>query len=122
MMSDQEMVQKEGVQVVGQLLESADMMLEEAGKAIHQQDSDKENLYGSQSIAIIKALKEGLDEEKGGDIAQTLNDLYSYMIERIVEGFQAQDGHYVEEVRKLLKELIEGWAGVKEASVSMVAA
>lgn len=121
-MSDQEMVQKEGVQVVGQLLESADMMLEEAGKAIHQQDSDKENLYGSQSIAIIKALKEGLDEEKGGDIAQTLNDLYSYMIERIVEGFQAQDGHYVEEVRKLLKELIEGWAGVKEASVSMVAA
>jgi len=122
MMSDQEMVQKEGVQVVGQLLESADMMLEEAGKAIHQQDSDKENLYGSQSIAIIKALKEGLDEEKGGDIAQTLNDLYSYMIERIVEGFQARDGHYVEEVRKLLKELIEGWAGVKEASVSMVAA
>jgi flagellin-specific chaperone FliS len=43
------------------------------------------------------------------------------MIERIMSGFQSRDHAYVEEVRGLLRKLIEGWNGM-DAAVEVNAA
>ena len=115
-------IKNESVRMVGQLLEEADVMFADAGDAFEQHDSEKENLCSSQSVAILKALESGLDEEQGGEIAQTLKELYSYMIERIMNGFQLRDQGYVREVRMLLKSLIEGWHAIVRTGLSPTAA
>jgi len=111
----------ENIKMVSQLLEGADTMLVEAGAAITENNMEQEDLYSSQSVAVFKALQDGLDEIKGGEIAKNLYDLYTYMIERIMSGFQSRDHNYVEEVRGLLRKLIEGWNGM-DVAVEMNAA
>jgi len=115
-------IENESVRMVGQLLEEADVMLAEAGDAIEQQDSEMENICSSQSVAILKTLESGLDEEQGGEIAKTLKELYAYMIDRIMNGFQLRDQDYVREVRMLLKSLIEGWHAIVQTGSSHAAA
>jgi|SaaInlV_150m_DNA_3_1039698.scaffolds.fasta_scaffold05492_2 flagellar protein FliS len=110
-----EVSEMRNVKMVSQLLEGADTMLVEAGAAITEDNLEQENIYSSQSVAIFKALQEGLDEIKGGEIARNLYNLYTYMIERIMSGFQSRDHNYVEEVRALLRKLIEGWNGMDSA-------
>lgn len=109
------------INLVSQMLEGADIFLVEAESAMVENNAELENLYGSKSVAVFKALQDGLDGVKGGEIARNLYDLYTYMIERIMSGFQSRDHAYVEEVRGLLRKLIEGWNGM-DAAVEVNAA
>ena len=68
------------------------------------------------AIAILKGLKMSLDHEKGGEIAQNLEDLYIYMERRLIEGNRDNDPDALDEVSDLMKQIKEAWdaiAGVK---------
>ena len=73
------------------------------------------------AISIIDGLKLSLDKEKGGDIAQNLEDLYSYMERRLIDGNRENDIAALDEVSALLKEVKSAWdaiAGNETASAT----
>ncbi len=67
------------------------------------------------AIAIIDGLKASLDNEKGGDIAANLNDLYSYMQRRLFEANSENSQSILDEVADLLKEVRQAWMAIPVA-------
>ena len=71
-----------------------------------------------QAIAIIDGgLKASLDLKVGGPMAQSLADLYAYMVQRLLEANLNNDGQKLDEVALLLEQLGGAWEsiGVKAA-------
>lgn len=66
------------------------------------------------AISILEGLKSSLDKEKGGDIAQNLEDLYIYMERRLVEGNRDNDIAALDEVSDLMKQIKEAWDTIGE--------
>lgn len=63
-------------------------------------------------IDIIGGLREGLNEEAGGDIAANLNNLYDYMQRRLLQANLNSDPGILDEVAGLLREVRDGWHAI----------
>lgn len=64
----------------------------------------------SKAINIIdNGLKAGLDQEKGGEIADNFSSLYDYMIRRLLQANLRNDTQAIEEVENLLTNIAEAW-------------
>ncbi|MGV7960906.1 flagellar export chaperone FliS [Photorhabdus tasmaniensis] len=64
----------------------------------------------SKAINIIdNGLKQGLDNEKGGELAHNLASLYDYMTQRLLHANLHNDEPAITEVIKLLTEISETW-------------
>ncbi|GDX04468.1 flagellar export chaperone FliS [Buttiauxella sp. A111] len=64
----------------------------------------------SKAINIIdNGLKAGLDNEKGGEIAENLSNLYDYMIRRLMLANLRNDVEAIEEVEGLLTNIADAW-------------
>ena len=66
------------------------------------------------AISIMEGLKASLDMEKGGEIAQNLEDLYSYMERRLIEANSINDTSLLDEVSDLLKQIKEAWDAIAD--------
>ena len=66
----------------------------------------------SRLLAIVSELQSTLDVERGGHVAVTLDDLYTYMTRRIVEATVSNSAAPLEDVRRVLETLREGWQGI----------
>jgi len=64
------------------------------------------------AISIIDGLRISLDKELGGEIAQNLEDLYDYMVRRLIEANLKNDTGIVEEVIDLMKQIKEAWDAI----------
>ncbi len=64
------------------------------------------------AISIIDGLRVSLDKEKGGDIARNLEDLYDYMVRRLVEANLKNEPAILDEVMDLLKQIKEAWDAI----------
>jgi len=64
----------------------------------------------SKAINIIdNGLRAGLDNEKGGEIAENLSSLYDYMIRRLMLANLRNDVELIEEVEGLLTNIADAW-------------
>lgn len=66
----------------------------------------------SMAISIIGGLRDSLDHEKGGSIANNLEDLYEYMTYRLMEANLKNDILLIDEVHGLLMEIKTAWDGI----------
>jgi flagellar protein FliS len=66
------------------------------------------------AISILEGLKSSLDKEKGGDIAQNLEDLYLYMERRLLEAHRSNDPSLLDEVSDLMKQIKEAWDAIAD--------
>ncbi len=73
---------------------------EEKGKAL------------SRAGRIVIGLQGALDFNQGGDLARNLDDLYGYVTRRIIHVNAANDLDALEEVRGLMIEIRDAWAGL----------
>jgi len=64
------------------------------------------------AISIIDGLRISLDTDVGGEIAQNLEDLYDYMVRRLVEANLKNDAAIIDEVSDLLKQIKEAWDAI----------
>lgn len=80
----------------------------------------------NKACAILAELLSSLDRERGGEIAQRLAQLYSYMYNRLIEANLQQADAPMAEVLDLLTTLMEAWetaaAGVKPPAAELPAA
>ena len=71
--------------------------------------------------SILIELAASLDMEKGGDIARSLAELYPYIISRLTLANFEQNTEPLEEARRLLTTLLEGWQGCHGAAAPAAA-
>ena len=66
----------------------------------------------ARASGIVLGLQGSLDFEKGGDIAENLNELYSYVTRRLVFANASNDLSVLEELHGLMSELRNAWQAV----------
>ena len=66
------------------------------------------------AISIIEGLKSSLDKDRGGEIAQNLDDLYIYMERRLIEANRGNDTSLLDEVSDLLRQIKEAWDAIAD--------
>ncbi len=82
--------------------------------AIQQADFEQKSIYISKAIGIVGGLIEGLDLEKGGELAENLNGLYQYINNRLLQASRDNDEAILDEVIALMKEIKEGWDAIRD--------
>lgn len=85
------------------------------GALSREQLSLKGELIGK-AIAIVGGLRESLDLQKGGEIAENLDRLYQYMISRLVEANVRNEEAPLLEVADLLRNVKESWDAIAPAA------
>jgi len=75
---------------------------------------DEENLAGfyhgiTKSMAIITEFSNSLDHSVGGEIAENLDALYSFMIRELIQANLHKDGEKLRVVERLLVDLRATW-------------
>ena len=88
-----------------------DALIQSLG-AIDRCDFEAKGKKLSKAIEIILNLQTILDKEKGGEVADNLNDLYLYMAARLVDANRFNDTAKVQEVIELLNTVSDGWESI----------
>jgi flagellar secretion chaperone FliS len=70
----------------------------------------------NKAMAMIGELQACLNQDKGGDIAASLDRLYTYMIRRLTEANIRRDCAAIDEVLKLLGILESAWVEAQNQS------
>ena len=83
------------------------------GAMVREQTALKGDLI-SKAIAIICGLREGLDMQKGGEVASNLDGLYEFMVMRLIEANIKNEPEILDEVADLLRNIKAGWDAIAE--------
>lgn len=100
--------------LVQMLFEGALMRLSRAKLFMEQEDYEAKNAALGRVVEIIGTLQEALDADKGGQVATQLDQLYDYMLRRLLIANKDNSPEVVDEVIKLLAEIKQGWDGIRE--------
>jgi flagellar protein FliS len=86
------------------------LALEELSGGHEHYDRVNNHIVAAQDI--VSELMASLDFERGGEIARGLFSIYSYANRRLMDGNVRKDRAPLEEVKRLLAELRDAWAGI----------
>ena len=82
--------------------------------AMERKDLVSKSDFISKSSAIIMHLRDTLDIEAGGDVAENMFALYNYMIERLSDAHINNDLNILDEVSSLLTPIRDAWVQIPE--------
>ncbi len=68
----------------------------------------------SWAIRIIGGLQASLDQEKGGEIAETLGALYVHVVDKLTQANITNDPSNVDEAITIIKNIKDGWDGISD--------
>ena len=103
-----------GVQLVVMLYDGAIRFLNDASNSVRQKDLQGKIVAVDRALAIIGELQGTLRMEEGGEIAKSLDSLYTYMTNRILDGSMKLDPRPFDEVVKLLTTLNSAWKTIAQ--------
>lgn len=96
------------------LYEGAIRFTKQAAAALKQGKVAEKGKYISKSTAILSELMATLDFKAGGQLAIDLENLYVFMIDKLIEGNIKNDPECLAAVERLLMTLYEAWKDVIE--------
>lgn len=100
------------LELVTMLYDGALRFLGTARDAIERRDITTRRDALNKALAIIAELQSTLNMEQGGEVAAELDKLYEYANTRLLEAALRNDVAPVDEVRRILEILREGWATI----------
>lgn len=103
------------------LYDGAIRFINEAIYAMQQRDYETQNTRLQRAQKILAELISSLDFDKGGEIAENLFRLYTYMYNQLVEANINDDAARLEHVVGLMSEIREAWDTVAAESETQVA-
>jgi flagellar secretion chaperone FliS len=74
----------------------------------------------SKMLAIVSELQNMLDMERGGQIAADLDRLYTWMTEQLIQATIKPDTRVIDELRRVLEILRDGWQQIAAGSPGIV--
>ncbi len=95
--------------LVVMLYDGALRFLNLAVEAIEQRNYEQQNLYLQKAQRILSELISSLDFAQGGEIAENLFQLYTYLYNQLVQANISDDKAKVQHAIALLSELREAW-------------
>lgn len=101
--------------LVQMLMEGSLQRLAEAKGAIQRKDISSRGEALSKAIAIIGGLRDSLNVEKGGQLAENLDNLYDYMSRELIQANQRGDTSKIDEIAELMRTVKSGWDGIQNA-------
>ena len=96
------------------LYEGAIRFTKQAIAAMKQGKIAEKGKYISKATAILSELMATLDFKAGGQLAMDLENLYVFMIDRLIEGNIKNDVECLVSVEQLLMTLFDAWKDVVE--------
>jgi flagellar protein FliS len=96
------------------LYEGAIRFTRQALKSLEENKIPDKGKFVSKATAIISELMATLDFKVGGQLAVDLENLYVFMIDKLIEGNINNDPECFKVVENLLKTLYSGWKDVIE--------
>ena len=100
-----------------QLYQAAIRNIGQAQLAINKGDIAGAHSHSIRAQDIVAELQRTLDFERGGEIAEQLNTLYTYIRQRLVAANIYKDAAPLNEVQGLLRQLLSAWqVAVTESS------
>ena len=103
------------LELVVMLYDGALRFLQQTVDAMERGDLVAKRDSLSRAMAIVTELHGMLDLEQGGEVAASLDSLYTYMIERITTANQQRDPAPVAEVMRLMTGLRDAWSQIAQA-------
>lgn len=100
--------------LIQMLMEGGLSRLAQAKGAMEREQTALKGDLISKAIAIICGLREGLDLEKGGEVASNLDRLYEFMVMRLIEANVKNESKIIDEVADLLRNVKMGWDAIGE--------
>ena len=100
------------LELVVMLYDGALRFLDDAADAAARGDLRTRARAISRVLAIVGELQNTLDIEKGGAIADQLDDLYTYITSRLLDVTLKQDLTAIDEARKLLTPIRDAWSQI----------
>ncbi len=89
----------------------------QARGAIRQGDAAAKGMAIGRAVRILEeGLRAGLDARAGGTLAKDLDDLYSYVAQRLTQANLRSDEAALEECQRLIQPLREAWASIAGSS------
>ena len=76
---------------------------------MERNDIAKKGSHISWAISIIDGLRASLNKDSGGEIADNLDDLYDYMIRRLLRANVENNADLLDEVISLLRSIRDAW-------------
>lgn len=101
-------------QIMLMLYDGAVRFLNQAKQGMDERNFGKKGTGISRAMAIIEELNTTLDFNQGGEIAENLDALYHYMLQRLTHANVKNDPAALEEVRDMLADLRQTWADAIE--------
>lgn len=102
------------LELVVMLYDGAIRFLNQTTEAMERGDLVAKRDAMSRSMAILAELQGMLDHEQGGEVAASLDSLYTYMIERLSTANAERDTKPIAEVVRLLSGLRDAWSQIAQ--------
>lgn len=77
--------------------------------AVERKDIRARSVAFSRLLAIISELQSTLNIESGGPVAASLDELYHFIIRRVMDSAMENSAAPLDEVRRVLETLRDGW-------------
>lgn len=100
--------------LVQMLMEGALEKVATAKGCIERKDLAEKSRQITWAMSIINGLRTSLDMEAGGAIAVNLDDLYAYMVRRLIDASAHNDIAALSEVSDLMLEIKSAWDAMPE--------
>lgn len=100
--------------LIEMLFKGAKDALSQAVGAIERKDFEAKSKKISKAAEIILNLQTYLDKEKGGEVSDNLNELYTYMATVLIDANRTNDIEKLREISALLDTVAGGWASMPE--------
>src|SRR4249920_334074 len=110
------------LELVVMLYDGALRFTADARDAMVRRDIRARQQHLSRALAIVSELQSTLDMDTGGEVAERLDKLYGFVRDRLIDASARQDLQPLDEARRVLTTLREGWLAISRASASSTTA
>jgi flagellar protein FliS len=100
-------------QLVQILFDEALAELRAAARAIARADLDARSRHLTRAATIVAALDYSLDHERGGDVANSLAQVYAFARARIARAARRNDPAEAEAAAEALSEIAAAWRAIR---------
>jgi len=98
--------------IIQMLMEGALSKIATAKGCIARNEIAEKGRQINWGMNIIQGLRSSLDLEKGGEVANNMDALYEYMVNRLLEANLNNDVAILDQVATLLQEIKAGWDNI----------
>jgi flagellar protein FliS len=107
--------------LIAMLYQGALLALANAKNAMLRKDIATKGAAISKAMLIIdEGLKASLDKRVGGELSHSLDQLYDYMLSRLLTANLNNDADLLDEVSRLLSELKGAWDAIRQTALTNV--